>query len=92
MMTHILSNLTEEYDNLVKNLEYELDDDIDMLTIERIWDKLSAKCDKMNAQSNQNEVKEPEKALYIHKIKGTCYNCGKYGHKSRDSTKEKKVL
>ena len=52
MMTHILSNLTEEYGNLVKNLEYELYDDIDILTIKRIQDKLSSKCDKMNAQSN----------------------------------------
>ena len=42
-MTHILSNIPEEYENIVENLEYKLDDDIDMLIIEIIWDKLSEK-------------------------------------------------
>ena len=48
MMNHILSSLPEEYDNSIQNLEYELDDDIDMLNIERIWDKLSANYDRTN--------------------------------------------
>ena len=57
MMTHILSNLTEGYYNIVKNMEDELYEDIDMLTIEIIWDKLSAKYDIMNALSNQTKGK-----------------------------------
>ena len=32
-MTHILSKLSEEYENVVENLEDRLDDDIDMLII-----------------------------------------------------------
>ena len=40
MMTHILSNLPKEYENIVENLEDELDDNIDMLTIKIIQDKL----------------------------------------------------
>ena len=72
MMIHILSNISEEYENIVENLEDELDKDIDMLTIEIIQDVLSAKYDKMNARSNKNEVTDPEKALYARKTKGTC--------------------
>ena len=57
-MTHILSNLPEEYENIFENLEKELDYYIDMLTIKIIWDKLSAKYDSMNVESNQTEGKE----------------------------------
>ena len=47
MMTHILSNLPGEYENTVENIEDELDDNIDMLTIKIFWDKLSAKYARM---------------------------------------------
>ena len=53
-MTHIMSNLPEEYKNMVENLEDELDDEIDMFAIEIIRDKLWAKYYIMNAQSNKN--------------------------------------
>ena len=56
MMTHIISNLTEEYENTVENLEDELDND--MLTFKIIQDKLSSNYDRMNGRSNQNEGKE----------------------------------
>ena len=42
MMTHILSKIPELYKNIVENIENKLDDDIDMLTIKRVWYKLSA--------------------------------------------------
>ena len=41
MMTHILSKLPEEHENIVENLEGGLDDNTDTLTNERIRDKLS---------------------------------------------------
>ena len=47
-MTHILSNLPEEYDNNVENIEYELDDEDDLLTIKIIREKLLKKYDRMN--------------------------------------------
>ena len=50
MMTHILSNLPEEYQNIVEILEYGLDDDSNTLNIKRIRDKLSVKFDRMNEQ------------------------------------------
>ena len=57
MMTHIISNLPEGYENIVENLEEELYDDIGMLTNKIFWDKLSYKYNRMNAQSNQSEAK-----------------------------------
>ena len=61
-----------------------------MMTIKIIRDKLSAKYDIINVQSNQNEDKESEKALYIRQIKEKCYKYGTYGHKSRYFTERKK--
>ena len=52
-MIHVLSNLPEKYEKIVEILEEKSDDGIDMLTIKTIWDKLSAKYDRMNAKSNQ---------------------------------------
>ena len=43
IMTRILANLPEEYQNIVKILEDELDDDDNPLIIERIRDKLLVK-------------------------------------------------
>ena len=53
MMTHILSNLTELYKNIVGNIEDKLDYDIDMLTIKIFRGKLSAKYDRINSIPNQ---------------------------------------
>ena len=57
MMTHILSNLTEAYKNIVKSLEEKSEFNIYMLTIKIFQDKLSAKYDNMNVRSNQTEGK-----------------------------------
>ena len=57
MMSHLLSDLHEEYYNIVEKLEENFDDNIDMLTIKRIWDKLSANYNIMNVWSNQNKGK-----------------------------------
>ena len=48
-MINIMLNLPKEYDNIVENLEDELDDDIDLLTIKIIWGKLQAKNSRTNA-------------------------------------------
>ena len=57
IMTHILTNLPEEYKNIFENLEEKLDDKNNMFTVERIRDNLSAKYNRMNARSNENEGK-----------------------------------
>ena len=56
-MTQILYNLSEEYNNIVKNLEDKLDVNINMLTIERIWYKLLAKYVIISVRYNQSEGK-----------------------------------
>ena len=48
IMAHIVINLPEKYYNIIENLEGKLDDDIDMLTIKIIWDKLLPKNYRMN--------------------------------------------
>ena len=43
MMTRILSNLPEEYEKIVENLEEELGEDINPLTTKNICDKFLGK-------------------------------------------------
>ena len=75
MMTHILSNLPEEYQTIVKVLEDEVDDDNDPLTIERIHDKLLVRYDQKNEQLWPITSSEYEKPLYLKsKYKVTCIN------------------
>ena len=83
MVTLILSNLPEEYENTVENLEEKLDDDIHMLTIKIIWCNISPKKNRTNVWYNQTKWKDSEKVLYVHQKKGKWYKCGKYGHKTR---------
>ena len=51
MMTYIISNFPEAYDNIVENIEEEMDDDNDPLTIKSICDKLLEKYDQTDVQS-----------------------------------------
>ena len=53
IMIYILSNPPEEYENIIENLEQKFNEDIDMLNIKRIRDKLSAKYKRMNEQFNK---------------------------------------
>ena len=48
IMTHILLNLPESYENKIGNIEEILDDDNYTLTIERILDKILGKYDGTN--------------------------------------------
>ena len=50
MMTHILSNLSKEYQNIVETLEDKLYDEDDPLNIERVREKVFVKYDQMNKQ------------------------------------------
>ena len=51
MISHILSNLLEEYQTIVENLEENLYDDSDFITIEIFCDKILVKYEQMNKQS-----------------------------------------
>ena len=59
-MTHILSNLPEEYQNIVETIEYKLDYEENPLAIDRIHDKLSVKYYRMNEQSTMKTSREDE--------------------------------
>ena len=48
MMSHILSNLPEEYQTIVEIIEDKLDDGSDFITIERIRDNILVKYDLTN--------------------------------------------
>ena len=60
-MTHILSNLTKEYQNNVEILEDKFDYNNTLLNIERINDKFSVKYEQMNKQSTMKTSGEYEK-------------------------------
>ena len=53
-MNRIISSLPEKYENIVKNLKDSLDEKYYFVDYQIIWGELSAKCNIMNAQSNQN--------------------------------------
>ena len=55
MMTHSMSNLPEEYDNIIRNHEDKLLDNIYPLPMEIIWYHLFSKYDRINALSIQKE-------------------------------------
>ena len=72
-MTHILSNIPEEYQNFVEILKDNLDDKDNPLSTERICDKLLVKYDQMNKQSRPKMSREDEKAHSVKsQYKGAC--------------------
>ena len=60
-MTHILSNLTEAYYNIVKILKEELDDKIYPLTSKSVYDKILEKLDQTNLYLETNNSIEYQK-------------------------------
>ena len=60
MMTHILSNLPEEYQTIAGILEDELYDKDKPLTIDRIRDNILVKFDQMNKHSGPRTSGEDE--------------------------------
>ena len=61
MITHILSNLPEEYQTFIEILEYNLDYEDNPLTIGRTRENLSVKFYQMNGQSAPRNSREDEK-------------------------------
>ena len=85
MMSHILSNLPEEYQTIVEILEYKLDNDSGFITIKRSHDKILVKYDRTNKQSRPKMSREDKNHLYVKsQYKGTCATCRKCRNKSKD--------
>ena len=84
-MIHILNNLPKDYEISQAKLEDRLGDDIDPLTIEEIRTELNLKFQRMNLNRVvDDDEDEEETALFAGNFKGTCYKCGKIGHKKID--------
>ena len=92
VIIHIINNLPKDYETMIEAMDSELDSN--SMTMDRLKERIRAKYRRMQ----NNEVTTEEKALVTtqykgnKKFKGTCYNCGKYGHKgsecrSRDAKK-----
>ena len=85
MITHILSNLPEEYQAIVKILADKIDHKDYPITMENIRGKFSVILDQMKGQSVPRTPREYGKDLYIKsQYKGTFTNCGKYGRKGEN--------
>ena len=83
-MTHIISNLPEEYQTIVEMIKDGLYKEDNPLTTKRICDKLSEKFDHIKDQTRTIISREYEKSLYINtQYKGTCTTWGKYEHNSK---------
>ena len=63
MMSHILSDLPEEYQTILEIIEDKLDDDSEFITIERIRDKILVKYYQTNKKSRPKMSGEDENYL-----------------------------
>ena len=83
VIIHVLSNLPEDYEVQVNELEEKLQDASVTVSIEDVRSKLNSRYARI--QKNE-ESREEEKALaaFRKQFKGLCNKCGQYGHKSGD--------
>ena len=88
LIIHILSNLPEEYEVAVSELERKLKDDSIQLKMEDIRETLSSRYERI---AKNDKAREEEVAFMAFKkqFKGMCKKCGEYGHKSQDCPKHK---
>ena len=89
LIIHILSNLPEEYEVAVSELEEKLKNTAAPLSMETVREKFNSRyeCITKNAKA-----KEEEKALAYFKkqYEGRCGKCVEYGHKSADCSDKDK--
>ncbi len=72
-VAHILSNLTEEYSELVTVLEVELE----TITVDKLKERVRG---FYRRKGSKKYTKDVNHAL-LHTFKGKCHMCGVYGHK-----------
>ena len=83
VIIHILSNLPEEYEVQVNELEERLQDASTVVPIEDVRTKLNARYARIQ---KAEEARAEDKALaaFRKQFKGLCNKCGEYGHKAGD--------
>ena len=83
LIIHILSNLPEEYEVAVSELERKLKDDSVQLSMEDIRETLGSRFDRI-VKNYEAKKEELAFAAFKKQFKGLCGKCGKYGHKSTE--------
>ena len=73
---HVLNNLTPDYETLVERLEAQME----FIPLSQIKVELRQKFNRMQRYEDNNNDENKALAAYT-PFKGTCYNCGKQGHK-----------
>ena len=88
LIIHILSNLPEEYEVAVSELERKLKDDSIQPKMEDIRETLGSRYQRIvkNEKEKKNEVAF---TAFKKQFKGMCRYCGEYGHKSDECPKRK---
>ena len=86
LIIHILSNLPEEYEVAVSELERKLKDDSIQLKMEDIRETLSSRYERI-AKNDKTWEEEVAFAVFKKQSKGMCKKCGEYGHKSQECPK-----
>ena len=89
LIIHILSNLPEEYEVAIAELEKELQDTSKTLDIEEVRRVLNSRYERIKKNKEIN-LEEKAYAAFIKQFKGTCRKCGEYGHKAQDCPKGNK--
>jgi hypothetical protein len=83
-MTHILNNLTSDYDLQLALMERGVGDADKPLRVEGDRREFNLRFERLNMKTLRNEEGEvlEEQVLFSGKFKGSCRNCGQVGHKS----------
>jgi hypothetical protein len=85
---HVLNSLPSEYDTAISMIEYKLDESPDTVTVGYIMSQLSLRYQRLygfqigSSSSTASTAVAVDQALYSGGFKGTCWSCGKVGHKS----------
>ncbi len=96
LIAHVLSNLGKDYDHLVNVVEGELEG----LTLSKLRERIrSFYCRVLKYERNSaneknfalwHQANKEGKGKHVHKFKGRCNKCGKYGHKAAQCRPEEK--
>ena len=92
-MIHILNNLPELYDVVLDGMENRLmlsDSDPNKLTIENVRDKLNNRFERLDEREKVKDANDYALKAWTRQYKGTCANCGEYGHPSKFCPKKEK--
>ena len=87
LLIHIAANVTEEYDNVVQQLEKRIGSSTNALTLMEMREELSTTYEKWKKRHDSEKIDTALIATQNKtqgKFKGRCYVCGKFGHKGSE--------